>query len=353
MKKVLFLLMVLFLFSGCGSDDGIEPRRAEVGEELVREHFLYDINHFEYVLENNFGLLDVVRYHHGVDFRGKLSDIRNEILNAHPDFNIDDFNQLFSNVFSEFTNEFPDYMSVLSPFYQAFGYHNNLPFPFAHFNISLSYTDMSVLLSEFAPLFYGEDELFEEFLRYYSSAPCSMSFAERFIRQYLDVPPIVNTSIIEQGYIAYLSIASFPRFDSIFETLGADIQKISSFLYEVQDFEHLIIDLRDNPGGHLDYFIDNIVQPLINEPKYATAFYFTPHGEYARRFTGDVNRLINQSFLHPVANIPIDRGIRPTGEILEQNYMPEIRIEDFYRLPYGFRAQTLVAPSFDSCGQSH
>jgi len=69
---------------------------------------------------------------------------------------------------------------------------------------------------------------------------------------------------------------------------------------------------------------------------------------YTRRFTGNIDGLINLNFLHPTAISPYDRSIRLTSDILSQNDMPEIRLEDFYRLPYGFQARLLVEPSLAS-----
>jgi len=70
----------------------------------------------------------------------------------------------------------------------------------------------------------------------------------------------VRTEIIEENRIAYLHLSHFgnsPAFDS---------EILFPFFEEVQDFEHLIIDLRGNGGGLTRYFPNYIVAMLIDEP---------------------------------------------------------------------------------------
>jgi len=70
----------------------------------------------------------------------------------------------------------------------------------------------------------------------------------------------ITTEIIEEGRIAHLHINSFgnnPAFDS---------EVLFPFFEEVQDFEHLIIDLRGNGGGLAYYFPNYVVAMLIDEP---------------------------------------------------------------------------------------
>ena len=70
----------------------------------------------------------------------------------------------------------------------------------------------------------------------------------------------ITTNIIESGRIAYLHIASFmnsPAFDS---------EVLFPFFADVQDYEHLIIDIRGNFGGWAHYVADYVVAMLIDEP---------------------------------------------------------------------------------------
>ncbi|MCL2378504.1 MAG: S41 family peptidase [Defluviitaleaceae bacterium] len=69
----------------------------------------------------------------------------------------------------------------------------------------------------------------------------------------------VFTYIVEPGRIAYIGIASF------FNNMVMDWDVLFPFYEEIQDFEHLIIDLRGNGGGFAGYFSALVVSMLIDE----------------------------------------------------------------------------------------
>jgi len=81
-------------------------------------------------------------------------------------------------------------------------------------------------------------------------------------------PDNITTAIIEADRIAYFRIASFSG------NLDYDSQTLFPFFEEIQDFEHLIIDLRGNGGGWANYFADNVVSMLIDEPIVFEAYEF-------------------------------------------------------------------------------
>ncbi|MCL2573943.1 MAG: S41 family peptidase [Defluviitaleaceae bacterium] len=338
MKLFFTSIIFLLLLAGCGSQNVIEPYLAEEGEELTREHFLYDLNHFEYILKNNLGLLDVAYWHNQIDVLGMIDHMRNEVLLAPEDFGIYDFRHKFSE---EFVNTL---------------------FPFAHFDVlfpdveTIQVPQGSLSVRPFPhdliPLFDGKEELLDEFLHYYFDTRCTTSFVARFFAEnFDDIPPLVESFIIEEGRIALLSIRQFVNHDMALGVFDDDMRQITTFIQQAQDFDHLIIDLRGNPSGDQRYFLNHIVSPLINSPKTADIFYFTPHGEYARRFTGEPEGFItgdNGGRRSLSADFLVDSSIRPTIDILNENYMPEIKIEDFERLPYGFRGRMQALPQSNS-----
>lgn len=68
----------------------------------------------------------------------------------------------------------------------------------------------------------------------------------------------VTTYIIEPGRIAYLRIASFMN------SIVLDMETIFLFFEQIQDYEHLIIDVRGNMGGLANYFTVMLMM-LIDE----------------------------------------------------------------------------------------
>jgi len=288
MTFVFIFLTLVLLLSGCGSQSAaIEPSRASPGEKLVREHFLYDLNNLEYILENNLGLLDVAYWNKGYDLRGMIDEMRDIVANSPASFDQDDFFDLLTSTMR--TADSPlDYI--------ASNDDSGFSLPFAHFSIrfpnesidaaTIQHASGRQIAPELIQLFDDKEELFELFLQYYFIAPCANSFMQRFFAQHFaDTQPLSSVAILKEGYIGYLSVSAFPGFADMFHGfLDDDINQIAAFLNEVRNYKHLIIDLRGNGGGDYMYFIDNIVRPLINEPKYAYAFYFSIHKKIYRKY---------------------------------------------------------------------
>jgi hypothetical protein len=88
------------------------------------------------------------------------------------------------------------------------------------------------------------------------------------------VPGNVTTAIITDE-IAYMHIASW------LTDADYDDEIILPFLQEVADFEHLIIDVRGNLGGLMNYPIQRIFARLINEPVEFSTHEFFAGGDAA------------------------------------------------------------------------
>ena len=100
-------------------------------------------------------------------------------------------------------------------------------------------------------------------------------------------PENVTTAIIEPGRIAYIHIESFMG------NIAFDSRTLFPFYEEIQDYEHLIIDLRGNEGGWVTHFPTNVVSMLIDEPISFTYYEFfiandltAPFFEYPVSMTG-------------------------------------------------------------------
>jgi len=82
----------------------------------------------------------------------------------------------------------------------------------------------------------------------------------------------VTTEIIENGRIAYLHI------DNFMNNRAFDSEILFPFYEEIQDFEHLIIDLRGNGGGTMAY-LNYIIPMLMDEPVEASYHEFFMAGD--------------------------------------------------------------------------
>ncbi|MCL2571758.1 MAG: S41 family peptidase [Defluviitaleaceae bacterium] len=90
-----------------------------------------------------------------------------------------------------------------------------------------------------------------------------------------NVPGNIVTEIIAPGEIAYFGIQSFlanPDYDNLITI---------PFFEEIYDFDHLIIDIRGNGGGLMNYFDANILPWLVNETSLLVTHEFFAGGNYA------------------------------------------------------------------------
>lgn len=71
----------------------------------------------------------------------------------------------------------------------------------------------------------------------------------------------VSTEILEEGKVAYVKIDSFSG-----EYVDEDSEILYPFFKSVQDYPHIIIDIRGNGGGSDWYWNNNLVYPLLSKP---------------------------------------------------------------------------------------
>ncbi|MCL2559289.1 MAG: S41 family peptidase [Turicibacter sp.] len=144
----------------------------------------------------------------------------------------------------------------------------------------------------------------------------------------------ITTEIIEEGRIAYFHIDSFmnnPSYDS--ETL-------IPFFEEVQDFDHLIIDLRGNGGGWGHYFADYVASMLIEEPLTASFNEFITSGDEAMR-------LAEYSLSGSARGVANEYGILPAYEFVSNNDLPYFNRADLAILEYVVQWELEIEPHED------
>jgi len=122
----------------------------------------------------------------------------------------------------------------------------------------------------------------------------------------------ITFDIIEAGRIAYMRI---PRLIIDMEYAMVDTRR---FMHDIEEYQHLIIDLRGNSGGFVRYFHDLIGRQLLSEPRYMYINNFYMAGrhnmqlksniEYAQelstRFTlEDAMSFVTEEYLHILEDI--------------------------------------------------
>ena len=345
MRKLLLLtLMVVFgvLFAACGRQgtqeaenyhepvitaprERITEMEAVIPPEPVYEPvaiprpvnaiFLDDLGYMLYVLENNFALFDVAYWARGVNIPAIVENIRAEIL-ADPN------------------------MDAMG-FMDALWYHFYPLWFIGHFHIMGAYMHGNIVNDPNAWQNWAFNSEVLARLHY----PHVMAFYEpmhpttfgSFSAGGMVMPDNVITEIIEDGRIAYLAVNSFMNFP----VPGDEDRQILDFFDEIRDFEHLIIDLRENEGGRLDYFKQLIMGPNIDRNITIYGFVFMPNGRYSSEFSP---ALFLGTDIQGMGLRIADRAFTPIDEFLSGLYLPDLNVADMERMEYGFRVRTTVSP---------
>ncbi|MDV3428455.1 MAG: peptidase S41 [Bacillota bacterium] len=126
--------------------------------------------------------------------------------------------------------------------------------------------------------------------------------------------------ILKKNKIAYLKVKSMSNM-----TLDSDGKKISEFFNKIKDYPYLIIDIRGNGGGTDEYWMSNVVEPLIADSKSASqAIAFK--GNYIKPFltgrgitTKSIDKIPEQFKSNYVSNMErytaVTRTIKPKNSV--------------------------------------
>lgn len=247
MKKLLLGLIALTLI-GCQDTtqgSGSEEHPTVVIEEIQSETAKY-IEDFEYLskmLYETYPYFGVIQ-RQDIDINKKIKDYRKKVACLD---NIDDFYQAMI----DFTNEF-----------QGNG----------HFNvITKEYYD------------YFLDAYDDPHSPYHKAlvSPSTQSFYDKGPDQSSKTEKKANVTILEYSdtSTAYIGIQSF---DKAF--IENDRKTLSDFYSNLNNYEHLIIDLRNNSGGSTSYAVENIIKPLATQDYSYTQHILFNDNDYSRPF---------------------------------------------------------------------
>lgn len=104
---------------------------------------------------------------------------------------------------------------------------------------------------------------------------------EEVTKPNLAEPNLITKILSEEKRAAYIKVDSFGD-----EMMEEDLPKIRSFLNEVRDFDHLIIDIQNNSGGNTVYWEEAFVRPNITSPATYRTLRMMEDNELTRKFYG-------------------------------------------------------------------
>lgn len=108
----------------------------------------------------------------------------------------------------------------------------------------------------------------------------------------------VETRILEPGKTAYVFISMFDR-----EKMETDREILQPFYEQIREYDNLIIDITQNPGGSMAYFNELVVAPLADRTLTVPTYQLFKDGDVNRRFLG-VEEGIASGQYRPVSELP-------------------------------------------------
>ena len=339
----------------------------EPTEPTIKDLLLYDLDYLLQLFEDTFPYINVLYRTSGVDIR-MLVETSREIIENYP-YSLQEFASSLGIAFEDMPElDAQVFWGIL------LGEIFNHISPFAHarlthfFNLQLHSSwnrDTSIPRIRFnrrafdniqGMLFYREmDSLWNylaendlALLQFYSRLDLSPNEGSE---TRIPNAPVITTKILEEGRIAYLHIPSFNPpalgrgvFDTQYRSTFVD------FYHKIQDYEHLIIDIRNNTGGCPDLPIMYIMLPLSLEPDNLPnmPFYVLyTDSERGRHFS----ELNIESFRIPEYRPGfIVQSDSPLSieEILNSGSLSYLNQDDSQLLAYGFRVYLCAVRSHNS-----
>jgi len=353
---IAILLMTLLLFTACGKTDEQLTANEQLTsdeeltseEQLKIEDFLNDFDYLMQTMDDTFPYFGVAARRLGVDIRALGRETRDMIENYpyslegranEMGISLEDMPDLDEHIFwSIISHEFFSHFMPFAHSYPLnFSVYSNLKPSYTSLRSSY-YTDNNndVFTDPVSLRFYQEQESLFNTL--------SKNQADLFQFIFRLEPPavesrspriMVETEIIEEDRTAYLKVANFANFN-----LNTMVE-LRSFYADIQEYEHLIIDIRDNQGGNVDFWRMYIMKALWPEGKNMPdmpLYAFYRDSELGKAF-GEDNV---QTAAKYSTYIPQTDELISVVEMMEENNLPHINEDDAEDLAYGIRFSTSI-----------
>ena len=230
------------------------------GMGITRKEFIADFDYMLYVLEENYPFFGAIYRRLGVDMRAQAAQLRETLADENYYLDMETFIYLLRRDFIE-PAAFIGHLNLVSPA----GFHARLNLLT---DINHTYHPNWPALNHPASLeFYGEAALGETLLMPHHQL---LGYDENLILE-----------ILEPGRIAYFRMVTMRASGQI--SFDPDIERMSAIYEEIRGFEHLIIDIRGNPGGQM-LFDFLVLAPHLDEVLSVPMYGFYMGGAHNLRF---------------------------------------------------------------------
>lgn len=313
----------------------------------INAGFISDVEHLLYILDNNFALSYTAYWGRGVDIAALASEVIYTLKNSEqldnyqfesllqrnffPLYNIGHFNiwgveQSNENVHMPYELLFDaEEFSGLGLDPQALNFAIFLASNPSEADIFFASTNVIIFLSR--EIYQAKKAIYEQDI---ISLTNILEKAIQRTSNMINNP--ISMEILEEDKIAYLRISSFDNT----QAWNAASHTFVDFYNEISHFEHLIIDLQGNEGGHPAYFTNYVLLPLWQGGEIVIDSYFlTLRGEYSEYFLSSPlhasTLTLTQRFF------PVSTELAPLSELLQQVDLPELQVSN--RNYYTFHVQ--------------
>ena len=300
---------------------------------LTTETLLEDFDYFALTLKENFPFYGAARRKFGVDLQKQIGMARVAVQNLNTTGNDDQILRGYANILAEY---------IVSPM-RTMGHMIGLWAGSRHYNIQLALIKWDgTFETSWYPNLYAKHLLgvftSPTAIRYYGDIFASID-VDDYIQSTLltPVPGNVTFKILQPGSVAYIKMKGMDSANYAY-----DGKLIAEFAETIGDFDHLIIDLRGNQGGHAGNFTENIVAPLIDKPVSFEYYAFFMGGRHAMMFDDIYCRDIQWQVDNGLV-LHTDDSRFPVADVLPS--LTNANAEDFARLSYGFKREITVNPS--------
>ena len=360
-------ILTVFTFSSCGSSyhegeyysaDSINGYNAQYitinpAEEEAQDHciFLADFDYLMALMEDTFPFFDMVYRMHGIDIRAQ-GEVARDIIVNYPyslmefaysvGMGLEDMPEMDEYVFwSILAHDFFGHFSfahlgvfdvgrfnMLAPFVRGFTI-----MPLARFNHN-TFTNpaSSEFYREFQELTNAPIEDNLELIQIMARMDL---FAYNEPVSHEPFPPTLITESIEEGRIAYMEVTNF-----LVPQPGRYRNALRSFYQDIQDYDHLIIDIRRNRGGALEFARGLIMHPLMidhdNLPD--MPLYVLYRGSEMGRYLGELH--IESQPRTGIQFVRQSEHLIPIYELIAGGSLGYLNEDDLQNLEYGFRVNT-------------